>query len=399
MTTRTCSQVARVIGVRPSELDASLRAHVERCAECTRELEALERIVDAGREIDLGPVDPARTEQRRARLLEAARRSAGPRASRTPIVVAGLAVAVAVAMVAMLAVDRFAPAATATPRSEALALSEPPTTVARTHGAVRASAGAHFTLLSDAPDEIVRLVEGAITVSVTPLSPGERFRVVVGDAEVEVRGTAFEVAAQDDRLESVDVLHGAVEVRLEGSAPTLVHAGERWARTVEDASEVENAAPIDETASVRASRPRAPAPPSIDETRSRAPSWTAASGFETGWSALHDGDPLAAATAFGEVLARAPRDPLAEDASFWRAVAWSRAERTTEARVALESFVRTYPRSVRAPEASVMLGWLLLSSGEREGARAMFERGTNDPSERVRASAARGLAAIPAAIP
>jgi TolA-binding protein len=309
-------------------------------------------------------------------------------------VIAALAVAVAAAMVALVGVDRLAPTTTtATPRSEALALSEPPATVVRAHGAVRASAGEHFTLLSDAPDEIVRLVEGAITVSVTPLATGERFRVVVGDAEVEVRGTAFEVSAHDDRLESVDVLHGAVEVRLEGHAATLVHAGERWARPVDD--ELPAATDETATATARAVRPRAPAPTDVEAPVSLAPSWTAASGFEAGWSALHDGDPVAAATAFGEVLDRAPSDPLAEDASFWRAVALSRAEHTTEARAALERFVHTYPRSVRTPEASVMLGWLLLSSGDRDEARAMFERGANDPAERVRASAARGLAAIP----
>ena len=392
MSARTCSQVARVIGVRPGELDASLRAHVERCAECTRELEALERIVDAGREIDVSPSEPARMEQRRARLLEAARRSTTPRASRTPVMIAVLAVAVAVAMVALVGVDRLAPATpTATPRAEALALSEPPAAAPRAHGVVRASAGSHFTLLSDAPDEIVRLVEGAITVSVTPLAPGERFRVVVGDAEVEVRGTAFEVAAHDDRLESVDVLHGAVEVRLEGRAPTLVPAGARWTRPLDD----ETPAAVRTDATARAVRPRAPAPTEVEEPVTVESSWTAARGFEAGWSALHDGNPVAAAAAFGEVLDRAPSDPLAEDASFWRAVALSRAERTTQARAALELFVRTYPRSVRAPEASVMLGWMLLSSGETAAARAMFERGANDPTERVRASASRGLAAIP----
>lgn len=89
--------------------------------------------------------------------------------------------------------------------------------------------GARFVLVGAAPDEIVRLLDGALTVEVDPLGPRERFRVVTGDGEVEVRGTAFEVRAEQDQLRAVRVLHGRVVVRgapLEGEVE--LGPGQRW---------------------------------------------------------------------------------------------------------------------------------------------------------------------------
>ena len=311
MSAPTCSQSGRIALLRLRELSASQRAHVEGCAACTREIEALEGLILTAREVDAERVDEARSEQLRARLLDAARRTSSPRASRRPFVVAAVAVAAAV-VIAVVAGGRIG----ATP--SATAPSVPPSTeiapmAQSTHGTVRASAGAHFTQLSDRPDEMVRLVDGAITVSVTPLEAGERFRVIVGDAEVEVRGTAFEIAASDDHLVSVEVLHGIVEVRALGAEPAVLHAGERWSRApeTEAAAELEGVSTdaMDEelAAAPRVhARPHAPAP---SEAVVIAPTWTAASGFESGWSALHSGDPTGAARSFAEVVDRAPSDP------------------------------------------------------------------------------------------
>ncbi len=96
-------------------------------------------------------------------------------------------------------------------------------------GTVTASAdGTTFRRTSGAPDEVVRLSSGVLTVRVSPLASGERFRVVTADGEVEVRGTEFEVEAVEDRLRSVRVIHGRVEVRAAGAAPQILVAGERW---------------------------------------------------------------------------------------------------------------------------------------------------------------------------
>jgi TolA-binding protein len=115
--------------------------------------------------------------------------------------------------------------------------------------------------------------------------------------------------------------------------------------------------------------------------------------FARGWSAFRANDFETAAQAFGQAAAERNDDGLSEDASFWKGVALDRASHPTEAQAALTHFLVLYPRSDRAGEASVMLGWLLLRAGEVTGAEARFGGALGDPSERVRQSARAGLAA------
>lgn len=115
--------------------------------------------------------------------------------------------------------------------------------------------------------------------------------------------------------------------------------------------------------------------------------------FARGWSALRTDDFAAAADAFGQAASERADNALSEDALFWRGVALDRANRLAEAQEALTRFLVRYPRSDRAGEASVMLGWLLLGAGETTAADARFGSALGDPSERVRRSARAGLAA------
>jgi hypothetical protein len=115
--------------------------------------------------------------------------------------------------------------------------------------------------------------------------------------------------------------------------------------------------------------------------------------FARGWSALRANEFEAAAQAFGQAAAERNDNALCEDASFWKGVALDRASHPTEAQAALTRFLVLYPRSDRAGEASVMLGWLLLRAGDVAGAETRFGGALGDPSERVRRSARAGLAA------
>jgi ferric-dicitrate binding protein FerR (iron transport regulator) len=356
--------------VRWRELDDAERTHALRCADCRRELDALENAITRAA-ADHAQIDPSRSERLRMRLLDSARREAPVRPWRP-----ARAVAAAIALVAVVSLGVVVSQRDASPTSTA-------------HGAVRASSGAQFTVIGDAPDEIVRLIDGTISVAVEPLPPGARFRVVVGDAEVEVRGTAFDVSATDDRLVAVDVLHGRVEVRVDAQPLVVLDGGQRWTPPPVVASAPEPVATT-ETALDEA-RDVVPAAPPIEHARPSARPWTAATGFEDGWTALHAGDPAHAAEAFERVMERSPTDPLAEDAAFWRCVALSRTGDSRAADRALDAFVHRYPTSARAGEASVMLGWLRVGSGETDTARSLFERGAQDPTERIRASARRGL--------
>jgi hypothetical protein len=254
-------------------------------------------------------------------------------------------------------------------------------------GQVLGHARAQFMIAAPQPDEIVRLVDGTLTIDVAPLRSGERFRVVTGDAEIEVVGTAFDVSAAADRLTSVRVVHGRVEVRPAGAAARTLSAGEAW-RPVAQAAE----SPVDVPA------PDAPAdagPPARIQNgasrpgRARSPAQQA---FDDGWRAIRARDFDAAAAAFER--AAAGRGAVAEDAAYWRAVALARAGEAARAIAAFDDFLAGHPASTRAGEARVMAGWLLLERGERARAAHHFRAAAGDPTSRVRESAARGLAAL-----
>ncbi|HEY0838957.1 MAG TPA: tetratricopeptide repeat protein [Vulgatibacter sp.] len=277
-------------------------------------------------------------------------------------------------------------------------------------GSIRAHADARFGRESGAPDEIVRLYEGAISVDVEKLQAGERFRVIVGDGEVEVRGTSFDVLATGDRLALVRVDHGVVEVKPADRPMARLQDGERWEATVEKAEAAPSAPeetepprrrraavvpPAKAPAEVRPELPAeaivAPAPIARAAPPPRHPM---AELFDKGWKQLRDGHPRDAANTFGEALAMDPTDALAEDASFWRGVALVRAKASKEAMGALTAFLDAYPGSARAGETSALLGWILLEKGDVDGAEKRFRAAEADPVASVRASARKGLDAV-----
>ncbi len=114
--------------------------------------------------------------------------------------------------------------------------------------------------------------------------------------------------------------------------------------------------------------------------------------FARGWSALRTGDFNTAAEWFARATS-GQHDTLAEDALFWQGVALDRAGRFAVAHRVLTDFLARYPDSDRRGEASVILGWLLVRSGELGAARQRFEDALDDPAERVRKSAHAGLVA------
>ncbi|MBL0220812.1 MAG: tetratricopeptide repeat protein [Myxococcales bacterium] len=270
-------------------------------------------------------------------------------------------------------------------------------------GVVHAHEGARFTLAARPPDEIVRLRDGVIDLDVDPLSAGERFRVVVGTDEVEVRGTSFEVVAMADHLVSVHVVHGRVEVRRAGNAPVVLSGGEAWHAPV---ASVLTPAPTPAPVIVSPARPTptrpavttAPNPPRVELLPAPAPPPKAPdpqeAAFVRGWDAMRQGEYGQAAAAFNRAVALAPDGALSEDATFWHAVAVARLHRTSEAIAAFRSFLDAFPVSTRAGEASAMLGWLLVETHELDEARRRFHAAENDPNVNARASALQGLEAL-----
>lgn len=190
----------------------SLAEHVASCERCRTEWNGALRIRALARDIASPSIDPAAARQVRERLLvafHADRRRAGrKRAARWS--------AFAIAAITTLAVGLHGRHA----RDSG--------TEAHYHATVTALPGARFVRESPRPNEVVRLEAGAIHVEVAPLESGERFIVRAGEGEVEVRGTAFDVAVLDGHLATVRVAHGRVEVRDPGASPAVLETGGAW---------------------------------------------------------------------------------------------------------------------------------------------------------------------------
>jgi TolA-binding protein len=116
--------------------------------------------------------------------------------------------------------------------------------------------------------------------------------------------------------------------------------------------------------------------------------------YDYAWDAMRAGDFTRAAARFASVVGAAPGGPLADEGAFWRAVATARAGHAAPAIDLFHEMIEHYQASARRGEAAAMLGWLLLDAGRRDEARALFGAADRDPSDRVRASARRGLEAI-----
>jgi TolA-binding protein len=323
---------------------------------------------------------------------------------------------------------------------------------------VRGASGAQFHHAREkGGDEKVELSDGRLTLEVAPIQAGERFRIVTDDGEIEMTSGTIEVVADRGVLRSVVVLSGRAEVRPRSGAPKAVSAGERWGTeavapsaalaSAPSPAAVASAAPSPAavpapvpalvpaaavpSASVPAPSPAAtglapassspapsrtvvavaspspePTPPPVTWVVSPTPSPSVSESptpaipaptsversFKLGFDALRDGDFGVAAARFAEVEDKS--DPLAEDASYWRAVALGRAGRTADARRAMEQNLERWPSSARAPEVSAMLGWILLRQGERDAARAWLEKAQARGNAAVKASAEKGLAEL-----
>lgn len=385
-------------------LSPALQKHLRGCEACRALYDEERELASMLQDLPRAEPSPAAHDEARRALLaaaeaEGAREAVPARPVRRPwrwAVALAAAVLLGVVSVAWWRAGAPAPSAPSTPhRGEIYAVDE-----------------ARFFHLGDPGDEIVRLTEGTITVEVEHLKPGERFRVVTEDAEVEVRGTIFEVTASAGKLVGVRVLRGAVEVRPAKAPAQLLQPGQRWDEPApapapeSQPASVPASAPVSVTMVAPVTSPQeskeeegpstlqpkalpapAPAPEAPGEAR-----------YQEGFAALRAGEYSKAAAAF-EVVARDTSSELAEDAAFWRAVSLARAKQRAEASAALDAFLAKYPGSSRAPEAGLLLGQQLLALGEREAARARFTAVRDNAPEAIRQRAQAALDALDAPTP
>ncbi len=250
-------------------------------------------------------------------------------------------------------------------------------------GTVTASAdGTSFRRTSGAPDEIIRLSSGLLTVRVSPLARGERFRVVTGDGEVEVRGTEFQVEAVEDRLRSVRVIHGRVEVRAAGAAPQILLAGERWDLRLAAADPAPGpgtvvAPAVMEPAAPMVAEPAAPTTPTTPTTPTGAtvtaedPTGEVVTGRTEapvrprGAPTSSTGSPSTGSPSTGSPSTGSPRSPRAPQVP------------------AISTGSSTPPPVARRPiEVLLDQGWSALSAGDAAAAAEAFEAAAkSDPSD------------------
>ncbi len=387
----------------------SVHQHVDRCTACAEQWHGFEELSKLAQALPRASRSAGEVEEIRTVLLTSALNERGPRPAglsrRTKLVrwAAG-PLAVAASLLVVLALQSGTPADTEVHR-----------------GRVQAASGARLThsrtvLADGSADEVVRLIDGRVRVAVDPLHAGERFRVLVGNAEIEVRGTEFDVAAEQDVLTSVLVHHGRVVVRPRGGVETSLSNGQRWApvpivsvappepEATTPAQAVVAARPVESKPVARAARVAA-APPVAAEAEVPPLPLPARAGllggateeaFAEGWQALRAGNADAAALSFARAAESAPQTALAEDSRFWEAVALARAGKTAAASRAMAGFLDSYPASPRAGELSAMLGWLLLDQGRVAEAKDRFVSALADPSDKVRQSAESGLLEVDA---
>jgi hypothetical protein len=253
------------------------------------------------------------------------------------------------------------------------------------------------------PDEVVLLRQGEITVEVEHLAEHERFRVLTGDAAVEVKGTVFSVTASDDRLVAAGVTRGQVVVRVLGHDSVTLGPNERWDRTLAE----QRARPALGDSIELLKQPNHPSPQpghardrrlglvrSDDLTTALATQSAAETAFADGWQALRSQRLAEAAAAFSRAVDAAGDQPLSEDAWFWLAVCQARIPRPAEARETLTAFIARFPHSPRIGEAEDTLGWLLIDSGDLAGAERAFATAALGSGASVRRSAKEGLRAV-----
>lgn len=363
--------------------------HLAGCPRCTREWEATRAMIDLARDAAPPLPPPAHREEVRTMLLAASRTAdvLQPEPRRRVRLYAAAAGVLAAAAIAIVVLARA-----------------PSTPAAHVHATLRPHAGADYTAAQAAPDELVYLRDGVLDVEVAPLHPGERFRIVLADAEIEVHGTRFVATAVAGKLVAVDVAHGIVEVRARGASSVLLRVGESWRppAPVPVITATAPPPPPPPPAKPKAKRVVAKAPvvappvdvPAAEPVRERAARLPQERAYDEGWAAMRAGKFADAAKDFARVQLLDPGGALAEDATYWYAVALARGDDNASAITAFGDFLEHYAKSRRAGEASAMLGWLLVGAQRPAEAERRFRAAVNDPTPAVRDSARAGLDAV-----
>lgn len=341
----TCPELPALLRLRDEGAMDEVDRHLAECPSCAAAWADLADLTALGRSLPDGQPDDARRESVRTAILAQA---AAPE-RRGPVPRWAAAAAILAAVLAGGTLLR-----PAEPESVAR--------ISSVHGAV-------YSVSRSLGDEVVELIEGEISVVVDRLGPGERFRIVTENAEVEVRGTAFTVRAEAGVLVGVEVREGVVEVRHGATSPVRLAEGARWRPTpaaqaaATPAPPAQSPAPASPPPQTPPSPPPQPklAPEAADPARPAAQPPTPAPAVRA--PAAADARPRAATRATPRAIRRAERTQRPD-----------RSARTTgSARTPTPppAPVSTPPPVARPQTARFDAGWAALRGGRHaEAARA-----------------------------
>jgi hypothetical protein len=345
---------------------ASMERHVTGCATCGGLAHELDAIGEALR----APLDPATPLEHQRARLSLMRRAAEGAPAAEPRRTQRFAFA-AMALAAAVILGWTGARLTAPPAPVAvLHLRQPPRLALAPETTLKPSNDARFERSRHGALEVVTLKTGTVDVTVRPLAPGERFVIRTDDAEVEVRGTALRVEADQGKIRSVAVAEGAVEVRYAGFS-AVIPSGGSWRATGEAPAAAPVAAAVPPALAAapvfapRAAAPRlasrampepaaplAPEPKVAEPPPPKAPAMSQASlAFADALGAMRRGDYAAGALQLEKFAGSHASDARSDEAEILRAIALQRAGRAGEAAAAASRYLSGRPAGAHRAEA------------------------------------------------
>lgn len=244
---------------------------------------------------------------------------------------------------------------------------------------------ARVLVRSAGPLTRIELWQGEIVMQVNRRAPGERFVVVLSDAEVEVHSTRFTVVADAGRLTRVDVAEGVVAVRHAGDPERFLTAGTHLVLPVSPPTDLAVDGAADED---RATASATPAPTPVRTQPAVDPGvW-----FREGSLAYARGDHALADRALGRFLSTAPRsDPRREDARYLRVLSLHALARVDALVREADAYAREFPGGLRRPEVVLAVVSSLAGDGRCEEASEAARALPDGASARIRGAVSRAL--------
>ena len=317
----SCPDPAQLAAAASGE-DVAVIEHTRECLRCRAVLIEQRELIAAARRL----ARPALRPERRARLaaeVMAASDFETPR-WRGERVMAVTASIVAAAAIVTLVLAARRPAGQAPPPPELATLDEPATKSARRVHEVPVAApqraaiigkGAVFARVQRGDEDVVTLRDGEVSIDATDREP---VTVVAGDTRVMIVASRAKVIARQGVIVTTHVFAGNAQVTTNGRSQ-VIDAGDVWMRPEP--------------------KPAATAPTE------------AMAAFRQGWEQLRGKRHADAIAAFD----RATDPVVAEDATFWAAIATERAGDLDGAATRLRAFLDRFPQSPRAEAARAAL--------------------------------------------